>query len=76
MGTTQEWTIGKDVEEDDARRFAVDGELYVIKPAKVGQKPAGFVTREVWKSAKADLDEKDNDFLSRPRFFTGDQPKC
>lgn len=73
--TIQEWTIGKDVAVDDVRRYADGGELYVIKPAKVGQKPAGFVTREVWKSASAEFNEKDNEFLSRPRFYTGDPAK-
>ena len=71
----QEWTVGKDVAADDVRRYADGGELYVIKPAKVGQKPAGFVTKEVWKSANAEFNEKDNEFLSRPHFYTGDPAK-
>ena len=73
--TIQEWTVGKDVAADDVRRYADGGELYVIKPAKAGQKPAGFVTKEVWSSARADVTEVDKEIQSRPHFYTGNPAK-
>lgn len=73
--TIQEWIIGKDIEAVNVRRYADGGALYVIKPSKAGQKPAGLVSKEVWTSAKAELNEKEDEFLSRPRFSTGDPAK-
>ena len=57
--TTQEWTIGKDVDAETVTRFAQDKNLYIAIAYKNGEPVLTVCSRAMWENARKEFDAID-----------------
>jgi hypothetical protein len=64
--STQQWEVGKDVEESTASTFAKDGNLYIAVAYEKGEPHLTVCDRDTWNQAKQAFDSTESRLEDSP----------